>query len=176
MLTKEQKLKGKFRWEDSHKRLDEENGVVSLWIGNSDSETALIEYLEEDYSHVESDFEGFTEDEHPRDFSYAINKFGLDFGFGSYDHDFSACEFFESTKSLDKIVSYMYFLPSIKQHFVELYGNKLDKEYNTAIFLIDYRYVPDAEYSPPFDPNRKVTLKFIGVVAYDEDLSHLNIE
>ena len=168
MLTREQKMQGKFHYEDTSRRLMEEKGVVSLWIGNTDMEASLLDYIEEDYTELEPDFTGFDEYENSSDFNFVINLFGLDFGFGFYDHDFLMCEFFEPTNSLRKIASLLDYLPSIQQRFVDLVGKTLDKEYNTVIFFIDYRYIPDETYIPPYDPNRKVEMKYIGAVNYDE--------
>ena len=118
MLTRPQKLQGKFLYEETNRRLMDEKHVVSVWIGNADSEKDLLEYLEEDYSDLEAGFEGLAENEDPYGFDFAINLFGLDFGFGSYDHDFSACEFFEPTSSVEFIASYLYLpFPSLGGEF-----------------------------------------------------------
>ena len=172
MLTKEQKLQGKFRFEDTNQRLIEENGVVSMWIGNANSETDLMDYIEEDYSELEPDFTGYSEDEYPYDFDFAKNLFGLDFGFGSYDHDFSACEIFEPTNDLEIIISSMNdILPSLKQRVIERYGKTLNQYYNVALLLISYRYVPDINYHRPDDMERKVKLNFLGAFSFDEEIS-----
>ena len=172
MLTKEQKLQGKFRNEDSHKRLMEENGVVSIWLGNANTVEDINDYLEEDYSDLESDFEGFGEDEDPYDFSFVTNLFGLDFGIGSYDHDFSSCEFFEPTNDLELIISpWNDLIPSLKQHAIKQFGRTLNQKYNTVLLLISYRYVPDINYPRPEYAERKVMLEFLGAFPFDEEIS-----
>jgi hypothetical protein len=172
MLTKEQKLKGKFRYEETSQRLIEENGVVSIWLGTANTEEDIIDYLEEDYSDIDPNFEGFSMDEEPSDFNFVINHWGLDFGFGSYDHDFFEYSFFEKTNDIEKMTSQIdIFLPSIKQKLIEQYGKILNKEYNVAFFLISYRYVPDVSYHSPEYNERKVKIDFLGTVLFDEKIS-----
>jgi hypothetical protein len=176
MLTKKQKLQGKFRYEDTCRRLIEENGVVSIWLGTADSEKDIIHYLEEDYSEFESDFTGYNEYENPNDFDFVKNLFGLDFGFGSYDHDFFEYSFFEPTNDVVLILSQINdFLPSLKQRMIDQHGKTLNKTYNTSFFLISYRYVPKyvpkADYTETDCQNKKILMEFLATFKFDEEIS-----
>src|SRR5260221_1475154 len=102
------------------------DGSVSLWVGVSPSRDALENYVELDYS--------------TGDMS-RLSQLADDFGTGYYDEDFVDISFHEkATRSLSDLLHRCSYASLIIPKFVELCGEFLPTEVNSAVLFYDFRH------------------------------------
>ncbi|MDE7231177.1 MAG: immunity 22 family protein [Oscillospiraceae bacterium] len=122
----------------------EQEGYVSIWLGNFPDNDALWEYASE--SHYDDDGNAIS------------TPFGRDFFDGEYypfDTDFWEREVVEPSNDLAKLVE-----PFSYGDTFEVAGIKLDKTYNAVILVYDFEYEPE---KIPAD----AAVEFIAAVPYD---------
>ena len=101
-------------------------GAVSLWVGVAPSRSALEAYLDIDYSSGDAS---------------RLSPFADDFGIEYYDEDFVDISFHETaTNSLPWLLRRCSYASSITPKFVELCGEFLPTEVNSAVLLYNFRH------------------------------------
>lgn len=128
----------------------EYRGMVSLWIGTSQSFNHLEEYVDVEYT---------------EDGDIIHSKFGVNFGFGYYDEDNMEVNFYEkpNTKVEDILKDFSYseiIIPKFKDLMKK---ENIEYDINSVILLYDFQY--DAEKVK--DIYEDLEFIFIGAVPYD---------
>jgi hypothetical protein len=127
----------------------EKEGIVSIWLGISDSIKELQEYLQVYYSN-EVDF---------------INsKFEKDFNIQCFDEDLREINYLEQcSASFSIILSQHSYSQSIISNYIDKFGDELDKKYNSIILLYDFDYMGSVKEAS----HEGLVIKFIGTVEYN---------
>ncbi|MEI4802845.1 immunity 22 family protein [Bacillus sp. FJAT-51639] len=128
----------------------EYRGMVSLWIGTSQSFNHLEEYVDVEYT---------------EDGDIIHSKFGVNFGFGYYAEDNIEVNFYEkpNTKIEDILKDFSYseiIIPKFKDLMKK---ENIEYDINSVILLYDFQY--DAEKVK--DIYEDLEFIFIGAVPYD---------
>lgn len=124
----------------------EREGVVSIWLGNMDSEDDFEDYIEEQYE----------DDDAP------MSKFTEEFGLGWYDHDFSEADFKDNPVPVEEFLSRNSYSSSFINEAVSAANNKGLENCGTKILLYNCEYDPA---TAPVSETQKLT--FIGAFNYD---------
>lgn len=129
----------------------EEDGIVSVWLGNFEDGAALRAYAADEYRDEEEDH---------------ISPFNRDFFDGEiwpFDPDFWERDLAGSPSAdpgeLLEHFSYGY---SVAESLKERFPEGLDKEYNAVILVYDFQYE-----DTPKNPDAPVT--FLAAVPYEKD-------
>ena len=126
----------------------EQEGIVSVWAGVFETDEALSEY-----------FDNMSD----------IPPFSQDFFGGCdiypFDIDFSERSVHEFTTDPEVLVYHYSEGTAICPELKKLFPQGLEKPYNAAILLYNYKYDPEEEIIP--NPNAPVT--FLGAVPCDLD-------
>jgi Immunity protein 22 len=126
----------------------EEQGTVSLWLGNVDSEDLLENALQIIYSE-DGDFDG-------SDFT---RGFQIDF----YDENFKESEFYEeNSNDLSFLLAGFSYDETIIQRFSSI-TISLKQKYNTVMLLYNFRYVGEIQEWQ----GENISFDFIGIVSYE---------
>jgi hypothetical protein len=126
-------------------------GAVSLWVGISPSHDALRSYVEIDYS---------------RGGPRKLSQLDDDFGTGRYDEDFmDAWAIEKATRSLRNLLRGCSNDSLIIPKFVELCGEILPVEANSAVVLYDFRHDGKPGGHGPW--NAAVKLRYMGTITED---------
>jgi Immunity protein 22 len=126
-------------------------GAVSLWIGFSPSQDALIDYVEADFS-----------TNNPSQ----LSQLAKDFGTGWYDHDFVDTTIHKwSTRSLPDLLRRCSYASLIVPKFVQLCGELLPTAENAAVLLYDFRH--NGSVGPGVDAGSPVRLRYMGSINVD---------
>ena len=126
-------------------------GAVSLWVGVSPSQDALENYVEIDYS--------------TGDLS-RLSQLADDFGTGYYDEDFVDTSFHEkATRSLPNLLRRCSYASSIIPKFVELCGELLPMEVNSAVLFYDFRH--HGSPGPGAGAGCPVKLQYMGSITVE---------
>ena len=127
---------------------EEIEGVVSLWLGHADSQDALQNYVEMDYSnHV----------------NHHLSPLAIDFGTGWYDHDFMDTAVKRPTRSLRDLLRGCSYDSIIIPKFIKLCGESLSEEANAVVLLYNFQHLGRA--APIAD--RSVQLHYMGSIKAD---------
>ena len=129
----------------------EKEGVVSIWLGESDSIKDFQQYVQVYYSE-----EG----------NFINSKFEKDFDIECFDEDLREMNHLEqSSKSFSLILSNHSFCESIISNYILKFNDTLDIEYNCIILIYDFDYkgfIKEVSHS-------KMFIKFIGAIDYSKD-------
>lgn len=121
---------------------------VSLWLGNMKSMRIMEKYLKIKYS---------------QDGDFIPSEFAEDFNIRRYDDDFREAEFYEKpSKNIYVLLEGFSYDKLIIEYLKGLFGEDLDKEYNTVILLYNFEYddlIPEVN-------NKMGYFKFIGSTQY----------
>lgn len=132
----------------------EKEGFVSLWIGNISSQNLLDEYTELIYT----DKGEWLPSSFLADYNINIDDFDEDFiEKVCYENDIN---------TLKELINGCSYEDIIIHRFLNLVGDKLPKEINSAILL--YNLVYDANEKKA--NNKKTTFRYIGAVQYNVDI------
>lgn len=126
---------------------DYKEGVVSLWVGQADSEAALAAYADYDAS--------------PR----SRATLASDFGTGRYDHDFMDMAVEKPTRSLSDLLRGCSYDSIIIPRFVELCGKTLPDEANAFVLLYDFQH--NGSVGCGADAGGPVKLRYMGSVTVE---------
>ncbi len=126
--------------------------IVSLWIGNFDTEENMKNYFKVSYS------EG----------GYRINSlFENDFTIGKYNEDFSERNFLgEINKPLDELLLGLPYYNQILPKFMEILKDYDGLEGNTIMLLYDFKF----HGYKKSEEGEGYKIQFIGAVAYEADV------
>jgi hypothetical protein len=130
----------------------EKEGIVSIWLGISDSMEDLQQYLQVYYS---------------EEVDFINSRFEKDFNIQCFDEDLKEINYLEeSVSSISLILAPHSYSESITSSFVHKFGLELDMKYNCIILLYDFNYMdPIKEVR-----HKGIMVKFIGNVDYDKDV------
>lgn len=118
---------------------------VSLWVGCSESDEKLLDYVSGDYS----------EDEDGDDYS----QFEKDFEIDDFDEDFAERLFLdEKTDSLKKLLSGCSYEDKVIPEFEKIFV--AGKKFNCGILVYDMNY----DGNTNFTENKYCRLEFVGTV------------
>ncbi|SFI69748.1 MULTISPECIES: immunity 22 family protein [unclassified Bacillus (in: firmicutes)] len=128
----------------------EYRGMVSLWIGTSQSFNHLEEYVDVEYT---------------EDGDIIHSKFGVNFGFGYYDEDNMEVNFYEKPNTkIEDILKDSSYSEIIIPKFKDLMKKEnIEYDINSVILLYDFQY--DAEKEK--DTSEDLEFIFIGAVPYN---------
>lgn len=130
----------------------EQEGIVSVWAGFFKNEEALMDYAAE---------EGYDNEDNPE-----ISPFNRDFFGGEdlwpFDPDFWERSMGETTTDVNNLVERFSEGMFIGQELKKLFPKGLDKAYNAAILVYNYKYDPKES-----KPNPDAPVTFLGAVPYD---------
>ena len=130
----------------------EQEGIVSVWAGFFKNQKALMAYAAEE----EYDNEGNPE----------ISPFNRDFFGGEdlwpFDPDFWERNIVKATTDVNHLVERFSEGTFIGQELKKLFPNGLDRAYNAAILVYNYKYDPKES-----NPNPDAPVTFLGAVPYD---------
>jgi hypothetical protein len=124
-----------------------DEGVVSLWVGESDSPDALDAYLQVGYS---------------EDGDFIPSPFARDFGIRYYDEDFREAQHYEepSRSVRDLLKGYSYDSVIIPK-FVQLLGDSFPVDVNAVILLYNFKHDSGVEAND----GGPVRLRYMGAVT-----------
>lgn len=126
----------------------EEEGIVSLWVGNALTLEALEEYITPRY--------GDSGERIPP-------VFAEDFSLGRFDDDLREAEVIdEPAESLQKLLEGFSYDEIIVPRFVDAYGDQISPPANAVVLLYDYSHEPNAARHR----NSPVVLRYVGSVSY----------
>ena len=123
------------------------DGVVSLWVGQAESETALAAYADYDAS--------------PR----PAATLSSDFGTGRYDHDFMDIAVEKPTRVLSDLLRGCSYDSIIIPKFVKLFGDVLPEEANAFVLLYDFQH--NGSPGPGADAGGPVKLRYMGSITVE---------
>ncbi|WP_369355838.1 immunity 22 family protein [Lysinibacillus capsici] len=136
---------------------DEQNGYVSIWVGNFTSEEQLHTYLPTVYQGEDETDEAFSqklaklflpenqhrtcEEEFKALYDEFYNQFEYDFGL-TFDEDFCEALFYEAASNQLKqlLCDEFSYSQQFKHQVLAKMGNELQKAYNAIILLYDMKY------------------------------------
>jgi hypothetical protein len=126
----------------------QEEGVVSLWVGQADSPDALDAYLEF----------GYTEDG-----DRIPSPFAADFGI-RYDEDFREAQYYDNpSRSVRGLLQGYSYDGVIVPKFVQLLGESLPEDVNAVVLLYNFRHNAGAGTGT----GGAVRLRYAGSVTLD---------
>ena len=126
-------------------------GAVSLWVGVSPSRDALENYVEMDYTKSDTS---------------RLSQLADDFGTDFYDEDFMDTSFHERpTRSLSNLLYRCSYAELITPKFVELCGDVLPVDANSAVLLYDFRHDKKPGQHGPW--NSAVRVRYMGVITVE---------
>ena len=120
------------------------DGVVSLWVGQADSETALLDYADYDTAHRPS------------------ATLAADFGTGRYDHDFMDTAVEKPTRSLSALLRGCSYDSIVIPKFVAMCGDLLPEEANAFVLLYNFKH--NGSLGCGGDPRGAVRLRHMGSI------------
>ncbi|MBO1581391.1 immunity 22 family protein [Bacillus sp. XF8] len=126
-------------------------GMVSLWLGTTQSFNHLQEYVDMEYT---------------EDGDIIHSKFGVNFDFGYYDEDNMEVNFYEKPKTnIEDILRNFSYSEIIIPNFKDLIEKEnVEESINSVILLYDFQY--DAEKVK--DTYEDLEFIFIGAAPYYE--------
>ena len=129
----------------------EKEGIVSIWLGLSDS-------MEE--------FQGYLQVYYTEEIDFINSQFEKDFEIQCFDEDLREISFIEqASTSFSLLFSKHSYCESIVSNYLHKHGDELDRQYNSIILLYDYNYtgsIKDVSHKGLF-------IKFLGAVDYNRD-------
>ena len=129
----------------------EKEGIVSIWLGISDSIKELQEYLQVYYS---------------KEVDFINSKFEKDFNIQCFDEDLREINYLEQcSTSFGLILSQHSYSESIISNYINKFGDELDKKYNSIILLYDFDYMGSVKEAS----HEGLVIKFIGTVEYNRN-------
>jgi len=129
----------------------EKEGVVSIWLGKSDSIKDFQQYLQANYSE-----EG----------NYINSKFEQDFDIDCFDEDLREMNYLEDpSNSFSLIVSNHSYCESIISNYLKKLDDELDMEYDCIILLYDFDYMGNIKEVS----HKGISIKFIGPCDYSKN-------
>jgi hypothetical protein len=124
-----------------------EEGAVSLWVGQADSEESLDAYLLTRYSD---------------DGDLIPSPFARDFSTGYYDEDFREAQYYESpSRSILELLRGFSYDDVIIPKFVQLLGELLAEEVNAVVCLYNFRHEGSVEPAT----GGAVRLRYMGAIT-----------
>ena len=129
----------------------EKKGMVSLWIGDIESDEALEDYLEVGYN---------------EDGTLKVPRFLRDYDIelDDYDEDFVERIYLEETvDELKKLIKGCSYEEMVEPLFSDMIGLNSIQEINAAILLYNFEYIGDIKFIE--GEGRK--FNFIGTVKYE---------
>lgn len=130
----------------------EKQGFVSLWIGNMCSQDLLNEYTELIYT----DEGEWLPSSFLTDFNINIDDFDEDF-IEKICHE-------NNINTLKELICGCSYEDVVIGKFVNMIGNKLPKETNSAILLYNFSYDNKQKIN-----NKEIGFRYMGTVQYDTD-------
>ena len=129
----------------------EKEGIVSIWLGISDSIKELQEYLQVYYS---------------KEVDFINSKFEKDFNIQCFDEDLREINYLEQcSTSFGLILSQHSYSESIISNYINKFGDELDKKYNSIILLYDFDYMGSVKEAS----HEGLVIKFIGTGEYNRN-------
>ena len=130
----------------------EQDGIVSVWAGFFEDEASLMAYAAE---------EGYDSEGNKK-----ISPFNQDFFGGNtlwpFDPDFWERNLVEPTMDVEALVERFSEGTAIGPELKKIFPKGLDRDYNAAILVYNYKYDPKESKSNPDAP-----VTFLGVVPCD---------
>lgn len=128
----------------------QKENCVSIWLGNIKSLKSLDSYLKIKYS---------------KDGDFIPSEFAKDFNIRRYDDDFREAEFYEVPSNIiDELFEGFSYDNIISQYLKGLFGESLNKDFNTVILLYNFGY--DGKVKEV--NNKAGYFKFTGSTQYKE--------
>lgn len=126
----------------------EKEGTVSIWLGLFNPIEKLQGYLQVNYT---------------SDVDFIDSKFEKDFNLEYFDEDLREIDYLnQSTDSICDILTDHSYSESIIPNYIEKFGAKLDRKYNSLILLYNYTYTGEVK-----ETNfNKGYMKFMGTVNF----------
>lgn len=126
----------------------EKEGIVSIWLGISDSIEIFQAYLQVYYS---------------EEIDFINSQFEKDFNIECFDEDLREISYLEqSSNSINLILSKHSYGESIISNYVHKHGDELDIKCNSIILLYDFDYMGSIKEVS----HKGILIKFIGTVNY----------
>lgn len=122
-------------------------GMVSLWIGETESAERLDSYLKMKFS---------------EDGAALGSEFSVELGFNHIDEDFVESEIIDRTRDLWEALMGFSYDGTVTRNFVDKIGKILNKEINTVLLIYNFEY---SEEKVDFT-DRGFCLHYMGAVPY----------
>lgn len=129
----------------------EKEGIVSIWIGISDSIKIFQEYLQVYYS---------------EEIDFINSRFEKDFNIQCFDEDLREINYLEEpSKSFSFILSKHSYCESIISNYIHKFDDELDRKYNSIILLYDFDYLGSNKEII----HDNMIIKFLGTIDYNKN-------
>lgn len=127
----------------------QEEGAVSLWIGQADSPDALDAYMQTGYS---------------EDGDLIPSPFARDFGIRYYDEDFREAQHYEKpSRSIRDLLRGYSYDDVVIPKFIQLLGESFPEEVNVVVMLYNFKYVGSVQENT----GEGVKLRYMGTITLD---------
>jgi len=125
----------------------QEEGVVSLWIGQADSSDALDAYMQTGYSD---------------DGDFIPSPFAKDFGIRYYDEDFREAQHYEKpSRSVRELLRGYSYDDVVIPKFVQLLGESFPEEVNAVVMLYNFKHDGNVQANT----GGAVKLRYMGAIT-----------
>lgn len=131
------------------------DGIVSIWVGKTDSEKTLDDYVEMRYN---------------RDGDSRPSKFMRDFKIKEYDEDYLESEYTgKPAESLSELLDGFSYCEEIVSAYAEKFPKaRFDKKSNSAILIYNFQYKGLVDSTDDDDDeDDELSFTFIGTVKYE---------